>query len=94
MFCDDFSDFIKFYYRVTAPPQDFKAPVIVWSGETHEQLYNLLGMKQEVTALCFTPDGRFLAGASSDKMLFLWDMEVRWPTPTASLRCMLFPGLF
>ena len=56
--------------------QDFKAPVVVWDATSHSQLYQLLGMKQAVTALSFSPDDRFLAGASADKMLFLWDMEV------------------
>lgn len=63
--------------------------MVVWSGETHAQVYHLLGMKNEVTALSFSPDDRFLAGASSDKMLFLWDMEARrWVGP-----CWLAAGL-
>ncbi len=51
--------------------------MIVWDFESKRQLYNLFGMKHQVTFLAFTADDRFLVGTGSDKMLFVWDMEAR-----------------
>ena len=67
--------------------------MIVWDYDSKRQLYNLFGMKHQVTYLAFTADDRFLVGAGADKMLFVWDMEVSTVTCTVSISLCHSPSL-
>ncbi len=51
--------------------------MIVWDYTSKRPLYRLMGITQQVLAMSFSPDERFLCAAGGDKMLFVWDMEVR-----------------
>jgi WD40 repeat protein len=49
------------------------APVIVWDVDAARCVTVFQGLQHMVTSLAFTPDGRFLAGASPSAM-YVWDL--------------------
>ena len=52
-----------------------EAPVLVWDFDSKMDLYQLFGITGAVTALEFSPDGRFLAAAGADNKFYVWDMQ-------------------
>ncbi len=45
----------------------------VWDAATGDLLYPLIGHKQEIYDVVFSPDGRFMATASQDRTAIVWD---------------------
>jgi hypothetical protein len=62
--------------------------VRVWNARTREAEHVLAGHEGEVTALAFTPDGRFLLSSSRDHTVRVWDLR-----PGASVRTLPHPAL-
>ena len=49
-------------------------PIHLWDLETKQLWSKLVGHKERVLSLAFTPDGRFLLSGSLDKTAVLWDV--------------------
>mmetsp|Transcript_1219 Transcript_1219/g.3538 ORF Transcript_1219/g.3538 Transcript_1219/m.3538 type:complete len:647 (-) Transcript_1219:66-2006(-) len=56
----------------TAVPE---ADVLVWDLAQKIDVYRLRGIRDCVTALAFSPDEMFLAGAGADGTILIWDMQ-------------------
>lgn len=56
-------------------PSDSDHGIDLWDTETGERLQELIGHKQRVAALAFSPDRRILASASDDSTLKFWHLE-------------------
>jgi WD40 repeat protein len=52
-----------------------KSEVKVWELGTGKEVLALKGHSGEVTAVCYSPDGRRLATASTDRTVKVWDAE-------------------
>eukprot|EP00397_Hematodinium_sp_SG-2012_P027122 GEMP01028478.1.p1 GENE.GEMP01028478.1~~GEMP01028478.1.p1 ORF type:complete len:641 (+),score=108.23 GEMP01028478.1:163-2085(+) len=53
------------------------APVLIWEldGQNDHPIKEFAGLSLSVVCLKFSPDGRFLLGAGSNCMIFIWDMS-------------------
>ena len=47
----------------------------VWEASTGELVYNLVWHTDQVYAVCFSSDGKFLVSGSWDRKIVVWDME-------------------
>lgn len=55
-----------------APAGD--AMIIVWDTASQKAVYNFFGIFNEVMAVSFSPDEKFLAAAGADMNIFIWDL--------------------
>lgn len=51
------------------------ARTLVWNTETGEKLFTFGGHKNDIDALVFTPDGRFLVSGGVDRTIRFWDLK-------------------
>lgn len=49
--------------------------VALWDLTKPEPIHMFNAQKQALHRLCFSPDGRWLAGGSSDGVVKIWDVE-------------------
>ena len=56
-----------------ANPDDYGI-LHIWNMQTTQEVRKLVGHRGGVSALAFTPDGKFLVSASLDQTLKVWDM--------------------
>ncbi|CAK79896.1 unnamed protein product (macronuclear) [Paramecium tetraurelia] len=47
-----------------------------WNNLQIYELHKIIGHKGSVYSICFTSDGKFLASASEDKSIILWDVKL------------------
>eukprot|EP01138_Halocafeteria_seosinensis_P012321 gb/GECG01012590.1/.p1 GENE.gb/GECG01012590.1/~~gb/GECG01012590.1/.p1 ORF type:complete len:726 (+),score=84.48 gb/GECG01012590.1/:1-2178(+) len=52
-----------------------ESPVIVWNCDDLQAGLLLTGPKHGIRSLAFSPDGAFLACASNEHVLYIWDMQ-------------------
>lgn len=50
----------------------------LWDPETARCLHTINRHKQSVSALCFSPDGQFIASGSVDQTMSVWSVKVRF----------------
>ncbi len=55
----------------------------LWDAATGQELHEFLGHASSVTALAFSPDGRFIPSGGADGTLKLWDVS-EWTQPHAA----------
>jgi WD40 repeat protein/serine/threonine protein kinase len=63
-------------------PQKARGEVKIWNVRTGEELASLAGHEVHVNALTFSPDGKWLATASADLTVKLWDTATWRPIAT------------
>ena len=54
---------------------DRQYPVLLWDVVSKELKSTLIGHRQEIECVAFSPDGKTLASCSRDNTILLWDVE-------------------
>ena len=49
--------------------------IIVWDIESGQQIALLIAHTKEITTICFSPCGKFLASGGEDGTVYVWDVE-------------------
>lgn len=49
--------------------------IVVWNIESGQQIVLLIAHTQEITTICFSPCGKFLASGGEDGTVYEWDVE-------------------
>ena len=64
--------------------------VVVWDVESDKPTFTLKGHTNDVVAVKYSPNGRYIASGGVDKALILWDAltgNLLRKTPTTPIAC-------